>query len=65
MHNSNPLFPDFQKGYDAGCVDIVGMGFKTSRDKFNADFKPGEPISDRHQRAWALGYSEALLDAES
>lgn len=62
MRSTNPNFPEFQKGYDAGVADIVGMGFDAARDKFNLDFTPGKPIRDPRQLAWALGYWEALTD---
>jgi hypothetical protein len=62
MQNTNPKFSDFQKGYDAGSADIAGMGWEASRNKFNADFIPGHNIADAGQRAWALGYFEALMN---
>ena len=62
MQNTHTNFSDFQKGYDAGSVEITGMGWEAARDKFNRDFMPGQAIADAGQRAWAQGYFDALMD---
>lgn len=62
MKTTNPHYSDFLKGIDSANVDLAGMGFAASRDKFNMDFEQGKRISDPAQLAWANGYFKALCD---
>lgn len=55
--------PAYFKGYDAMAENINGMGWAASRDKFNADYPPGQKMTGTPDAlAFADGEWQCLCD---